>query len=94
MKIKNGTLERFINKIGSQTDLTAFQGFSFEMSGEEDICIHGCRDIAEYDDNKIIIKTDKFLINVIGEKLKVEKFSLNFTSIYGNINGIEFSEIR
>ncbi len=94
MKIKNGKVNRFINKIGSQTDLMSFQSFSFEMNNDDEICVHGCRDIAEYDNCKIIVKTDKFLINVMGENLKLEKFSLNLTNICGNINGIELCKIR
>ena len=94
MKIRNGKLDHFVNKIGSQTDLLSFQSFSFEMNSEEDICIHGCRDISEYDDNKINIKTEKFSINVLGEHLRVEKFSSDITNICGNISGIEFRKIR
>lgn len=93
MKIKNGKVERILNKIGQQTDLLAFQSFSFEMNNEEEICIHGCKDISEYDNSKIFVKTDKFLIGVFGEKLKVENFSQNYTNICGEINGIEFSKI-
>lgn len=94
MKISNENINRFISKIGSHTDLLSFQNFYFEMNSEEDICIHGCKDIFEYDNCKIIVKTDMFLINVIGENLKVEKFSANFTNICGNISGIEFCKIR
>ena len=87
-------LDRIINKIGAGTDFLSFQSFYFEMNSEEEICIHGCKDISEYDDCKITVKTDKFLINVIGMKLKVEKFSVNFTCICGDISGIEFCKIR
>lgn len=93
MKIKSGTFRRFINKIGLQTDLLSFQSFSFEMNNESEICIHGCKDISEYDTCRIMVKTDNFLINVLGENLKVEHFSENFTNICGDIGGIEFCKI-
>ena len=93
MKIRNGMIEQFINKLGAHTDLLSFQQFSFEMNSEEDICIHGCKDISEYDNDKITVRTEKFLINVFGENLEVENFSVSFTSICGNIKGIEFRKI-
>ncbi len=94
MKKINGKLQRIINRIGTHTDLLSFQSFAFEMNDEEEICIHGCKDISEYDNCKVMVKTDKFLINVLGENLKVENFSSNFTNIGGKISGIEFCRIR
>ena len=94
MKKTNGKLRRFINKIERHTDLLSFQRFAFEMNDEEGISIHGCRDISEYDSSKVAVTTDKFLINVSGENLKVENFSSDFTNICGKISGIEFSKIR
>lgn len=94
MKAINGKIHSFINKISSYTDLRAFENFSFEINSEDEICIHGCKDMSEYDTGRIIVETDRYLINVIGENLKINNFSCNFTNICGKISGIEFCKIR
>lgn len=94
MKNKSTKLKKITDKIGVNTNLYAFQSFSFEMNSANDIAINGTKEILDYDERGVVVITDDFMIDIKGEKINVDCFSPQLTYINGNIKSIEFTDIK
>lgn len=62
----------------------------FEISGNREVIVDGCRGVLEYDETKIRINTGKMITCFIGRGLTIKCLSPDSLVIEGFITSIEF----
>lgn len=81
--------EKIINKL--QIPIGAmFNMPHFEMNGNREVIIEGCKGILEYDENIIKINTGKIISQFIGRNLSIKGLGPNDLIVTGFITSIEF----
>jgi sporulation protein YqfC len=64
----------------------------FELSGNREAVIDGCRGVIEYDENVIRLSAGKFMVRLTGRGLELRNFKKDSVIIEGYITSIEFSD--
>lgn len=61
-----------------------------ELSGNREAVVDGCQGILEYDENRIVLQTDKMNLRFTGRGLQVRVLTHTSAIVEGFITGIEF----
>ena len=88
----NGKKKKF-NKIFNKNMIsnTPFLGSShFEINGNNEVIVDGCRAIVEYDESSIKIDMGKMLVLFLGTDLTIKCLTIDSLVIEGIILSIEF----
>lgn len=64
----------------------------FELSGNREIVVDGCRSVLEYDENVIRLKAGNLTVRVTGRGLEMRNLKRDSAIIEGFIMGVEFSD--
>ena len=67
-------------------------GFYLELHSRNEIFINGCRKLEEYSVNDIKIQTDKCILTVSGQNLKLGLMSEERIAISGLIDSLNFED--
>ena len=62
----------------------------FEVFGNREIIIDGCKGILDYSENEIKVSTLKYGVAVIGSELSIKNYNGDSISIEGYIKSVEF----
>ncbi len=61
-----------------------------ELSGNRRVLIEGCRGIAEYDDDRICLRTTAGVIRFLGDELRMHRLNPECAIITGQLLSVEF----
>ena len=83
-------IKRFVSASGRDAELPVTDSFLLEMADDGVLRVRGCRGIAAYAPERIVLTTDRFLLTVQGEGLFLSHYSDTDAAVGGAIAGIAF----
>lgn len=87
-------MKKIESKIYELSEKLPTKSTQIQLTNNNEIEIEGSKKIIEYDENLILLRLEKNILKIIGTNLKTDCFSSGFLTIYGNINSLEFIEVK
>ena len=90
---KKGSIKRrtknFIKSVNSPV-MSLLNPVHFEMNGNKEVVIEGCKSILEYDENMVRIRVKNMSVSYYGRNLMIKCLTPDSLVIEGFITSIEF----
>lgn len=61
-----------------------------QLSGNLELFVEGCKEVLEYDDNRIRLRLPKQVLIVTGQRLSIPEYGASAITIRGSIQSIEW----
>ena len=87
--LKNNRKEKF-NKEFSLPPSTKIGESKITINSNKEAIIEGCRNILEYEDDRIKLNLGNKTLLIFGNALSITSITINGVVIVGNISGLEF----
>lgn len=87
--ISNKVTAKLVN-ILRNTDMDVYDKFMLEMNAIGILTVKGCKEISEFNDERIIVLCEDKYINIEGNNLRLSRYSSSLTEITGKIRSISF----
>lgn len=81
-----------IYKVGRQLQLDTDRSYLLEVNSEGKLRICGITDISSYDEQSVLVLSEKYITEIKGFNLFMLKFSDSEISVSGKIASITFTE--
>lgn len=66
-------------------------GAVIELTGNRSAVIDGCDGIVDYDDEKVIVRTGRLTVRLLGRGLRLKRLTENSAVIEGFITAVEYT---